>query len=144
MLNKSFTCKNRQIQSDKENCYLLTLIFTLLFIILFASRPFTGRFWFVDDALMCGLFVLIITRIKLSVYVTNTLEFLGKHSFNIFLFHTFIYYYWFSDFIYASRNPVIIFFLLLVITVIVSVGIEYLKKIIGFYKIQTWILTRLK
>lgn len=70
--------------------------------------------------------------IKIPALISYLLEFVGKHSMNIFLFHTFIYYYWFRDFIYASRNPMVIYLLLLLICLLISVGIELLKKIIRF------------
>lgn len=74
----------------------------------------------------------------------KTLIFLGKHSFNIFLFHTFIYYLYFPEFIYWSKNPLIIFLLLLGSTLLISVMAEYLKKIIGFYKVQNRLINWFK
>lgn len=58
---------------------------------------------------------------------------------NIFLFHTFIYYYWFRDFIYSSRNPIIIYILLLAICLVISFTLEYIKKIIRFEKLVNYI-----
>lgn len=49
---------------------------------------------------------------------------------NIFLFHNFIYLSYFQDFIYASRNPVIIFFTLLVACIPISIAINYIKRVI--------------
>ena len=61
--------------------------------------------------------------------------FIGRHSFNIFLFHTFIYYYYFSEFIYKFHYPVLIFAVLLGVCLIISVGIETLKRKTGFDKL---------
>ena len=55
---------------------------------------------------------------------------------NIFLFHTFIYYYYFEQFIFYSRNPIIIYSTLLAICLIISVIIEIVKKQIGFNKLN--------
>ena len=56
------------------------------------------------------------------------MAFLGKHSMNIFLFHTFIFYFWFQNIIYASRNPIIIFFTLLAICIPISIVLEWMKR----------------
>lgn len=70
----------------------------------------------------------------MSSKAKKALEFIGVHSFNIFLFHTFIYYYYWKKFIYSFQNPVLIFAVLLGICLVVSVGIEALKEKIGFNK----------
>lgn len=66
----------------------------------------------------------------LAASANRFLEFCGKHSFNIFLFHTFIFYLYFPEVIYWPRHPVLIFIWLLAICLVVSVGIERLKKIL--------------
>ena len=82
---------------------------------------------------MDGLIMLSLVMTYKSIRWPNRLltvmSFFGKHSMNIFLFHTFIFGYWFKDFIYSSRNPFIIFFLLLGICVIISLILEQIKKV---------------
>lgn len=68
------------------------------------------------------------TSVTVSNRFSTCLAFIGRHSMNIFLFHTFIFCFWFRDFIYASRNPIIIFSLLLGICLIISIVLEYIKK----------------
>lgn len=70
--------------------------------------------------------------ILVSDTAKKLLEFIGIHSFNIFLFHTFIYYYYFADLIYAFKNPLLIFAFLLIVCLIISVVIEALKKRLSF------------
>lgn len=70
-----------------------------------------------------------------SNYFTRFLELCGKHSFNIFLFHTFIFYLYFSEIIYYPRNPVLIFIWLLAVCLAISVCIEWLKEVTGIAKI---------
>lgn len=88
------------------------------------------------DAFLTLALVMAYKSLKLPKPIVSAFCFLGKHSMNIFLFHTFIYYYWFRDFIYASRNPVIIFILLLTICIFVSLCLEGLKKLICFQAIE--------
>lgn len=88
------------------------------------------------DTCITVILVLLYKSFQRIIKINIGLEFLGKHSFNIFLFHTFIYYLYFPFAIYWSRNPIIIFFSLLASSIAISVGIEKLKKAIGFYHLQ--------
>jgi len=75
------------------------------------------------------LIILLITEIIiLSQKLQIIFSFIGIHSFNIFLFHTFIYYYYWKDFIYSFNNPIIMFLVLLLVSIIVSMIIELIKK----------------
>lgn len=102
-------------------------IFILLGLILF--RNLTSCPLFLDN-LMTFIIVVLYQSFKASMnrYIIRSFEFLGQHSMNIFLFHTFIFYFWFQQFIYASRNPLIIFFTLLAICIPISITLEWIKK----------------
>lgn len=78
---------------------------------------------------------LAVTYKDLSVILKGlgrSLEFIGKHSMNIFMFHTFIYYIYFPDIIYWSRNPILIYMTLIVVCLCISMMIEWLKRTTGF------------
>ena len=85
------------------------------------------------DWLFGGLIILFIFELT-SIFrlLEKVLGFLGKHLFNIFLFHTFIYYYYWSEFIYSFQNPLLIFFALLSICTVISLTIEQLKRRVYF------------
>lgn len=68
------------------------------------------------------------------------LEFLGKHATNIFLTHTFLYYYFYSDFIYSFRDSWKILSVLLGISLALSILIELFKKYSGYNKLTAKIL----
>lgn len=88
------------------------------------------------DTFFAILLILWTTELVVfSPLAKKVFEFVGVHSFNIFLFHTFIYYYYFPDFIYSFHYPVMIFAVLLGVCLVVSVGIESFKKKIGFDKL---------
>lgn len=89
------------------------------------------------DSLVALIIILLYKNSKINTRMHKGLEFLGKHSFNIFLFHTFIYYLYFSFVIYWSRNPIIIFISLLLSCIAISIGIEKLKEYIGFYRLSS-------
>ncbi len=76
---------------------------------------------------LCIVMIVVLTHDKLK-YLKMPLAFLGKHSMNIFMIHTFIFYYWFKSFIYWFKYPVLIFSVLLLISVLISVIIETLKN----------------
>ena len=88
------------------------------------------------DTFFAILLILWTTELVIfSPWAKKGLAFIGVHSFNIFLFHTFIYYYYFPEFIYSVHNPLAIFALLLALCLLLSVGIERFKKQIGFDKL---------
>ncbi len=83
------------------------------------------------------IILLVFELTQQFIIIEKGLTFLGKQLFNIFLFHTFIFYYFFPDFIYSFDHPVLSFLVLLVICVVISYILELTKKWIGFQKIQT-------
>ena len=80
------------------------------------------------DCLLSAAIIQLYRSVNIHKYITKVLAFIGKHSMNIFLFHTFIFYFWFQDIVYASRNPIIIFLTLLAICIPISMALEWIKK----------------
>lgn len=75
------------------------------------------------------LTLLVLARIP---FVNGVAEFIGRHSMNMFLVHAFIYQNWFHDFTYSLRYPVVIFLFLLGSSLLFSVLVEGLKKLLHF------------
>ncbi len=69
--------------------------------------------------------VVCISKIKV---INSILEFIGKHSTNIFLFHTFLYAQYFTKFVYAPKYAPLILPIFLVECLLVSMLIEFIKK----------------
>ena len=61
-------------------------------------------------------------------FVSYFLELLGKHSGNIFMFHTFIYSYDFKNIVYAPKYVPFIFTLFVLLCLFISIIIEFIKK----------------
>lgn len=114
------------------------ILWWIVFALLSVERFIVHDVLFFDAFLTLAL-VMTYKSIRLPQLAASVFNFFGKHSMNIFLFHTFIYYYWFRDFIYASRNPIIIYLILLAICLVVSLTLEYIKKIILFDKFVNYI-----
>jgi len=66
----------------------------------------------------------------------SALEFMGKHSMNMYLVHTFVCSYFFHDFIYGFKYPILIFAVLFAISLLLSIVIEFFKTKVGFYRLQ--------
>ena len=87
------------------------------------------------DAMLCVGMAFLIHKQALENWVGAILALLGKHSMNMFLIHTFIFYFWFTDYIYITRNPLLILLSLMVSSLLCSVAIERVKNMVGFYKL---------
>lgn len=87
------------------------------------------------DAMLCVGIAFLIYKQALENWVGNLLALLGKHSMNMFLIHTFIFYFWFPDYIYITRNPLLILLSLVVTSLLCSVAIERVKNMVDFYKL---------
>ena len=114
---------------------LLLLIAIALVVLLRVRMPYV-----LSIGLDSVFSLLIILLYKQTMGSTNNLftrflELCGRHSFNIYLFHIFIFYLYFPDIIYYPSNPLLIFVWSLVICLIISIGIEWLKKATGIAKI---------
>ena len=102
------------------------------FVAFFAIRNIIPYGQLLDGVIAVFLAVTYKELISSMKSLGRSLEFIGKHSMNIFLFHTFIYYIYFPNLIYWSRNPILIYMTLLVSCLCISVMIEWLKNTIGF------------
>lgn len=125
---------------NRFNSLILFGILLLIFGFLFYLRNFVIIFYLNNEIIapllsanIVFLVLLTINIINNKIKVRNTgkiMKFLGNHSMNIYMIHTFIYHYWFSNFIYSFKYPILIFFVLLAICLIISVLLEYGKKIV--------------
>lgn len=76
---------------------------------------------------VCFLSLLTVARIP---GIRKIAEFIGKHSMNMYFFHAFIYQNWFYDFTYSLRYPALIFLFLLGSTLVFSILVESLKRLL--------------
>lgn len=75
--------------------------------------------------------------------IKHILTFLGKHSTNIFLIHTFIYLYFYEEFIYSFGYDWLILLVLLVLCLAVSAIVELLKSVIGYNKLLEFVTKKM-
>ena len=62
----------------------------------------------------------------------QVLRFLGVYSANIFLVHNYIRRVWLYDFTYSFKYPLLIVNVLMIISLMLSIGIEFLKKVLHY------------
>lgn len=99
----------------------------------------TAEIWDILEAVFAATLGALVCLVISNIPVVRApLEMLGKHSMNIFMTHTFIYYYWFREHIYSFQYPLLILLMLVVESLVVSVALEYLKKLIHFEKFSKW------
>lgn len=110
------------------------LLLTFLFILTCLLRFFV-KLPFMWDSLNVPLGVMVYLFWGMNGKFKALLSFIGTHSFNIFLFHTFIFSIYFTKYIYWTRNPLMIYITLFTICILISILLEALKKKIGYYSI---------
>lgn len=81
-----------------------------------------------DTYLATCICLLILACKPYRLKIDTVLGFLGKHSINIYLMHTFVFYYFFKEQIYNIQSKFLIFIVVLGICLLFSVALELLKK----------------
>ncbi len=112
--------------------FILETIFIILMYFVYSNLPaklfWEIRYGIIPVCLMCYLYEFFID----IPIIKQTLKFLGKHSMNIFLIHTFIRATYMRDFIYSFGNWIIIAIVLLGISLVLSIVLELFKKLIRY------------
>lgn len=124
---------------------IVSLAFVLCILIIWARiHTFSMSMIIIYDALFTLLlaFVSIFLLNKIPL-IRNMLISIGKYSMNMFLIHTFIKAYYFHDFSYGWKHSFLILLILLIDTWVISFVIEWGKRKVGFYRVQTYICERL-
>lgn len=113
---------------------VILLIVTIVGLSILRLKHLVPVFWGVriDPFLTLTVILLSILALRHVFCFSVGMRYLGKHSMNIYMLHTFIYFYFYSEFIYSFKYPILIFAALLVSSLCISIVLEYLKKIILF------------
>ncbi len=105
-------------------------------IVMYLSYKVRAKYYTEFDAFFAlSIVCFLISVVNIGNIFSKALEFMGEHSANIFMFHTFIYSKYFRDYIYWFKYPLLIFLVLLIVCLIVSFGIEKLKKLVRYDKL---------
>lgn len=117
--------------ADKKSRFIF---FPIILILLTLVRVYVQlKFGVLEATKLDGLYGLFIIMFGFQFFSAGWLyaaiAFVGVHSFNIFLFHTFIFSLYFPSFIYWPKYPVLIFALLLGVCLVISILIEKIKSL---------------
>lgn len=75
--------------------------------------------------------------------IRQILEFIGKHSANIFYIHTFIRAVWCKDFTYSLGHAAVIWLFILLSSLAISVMLGFVQKLIHFDQFSAWLTKRI-
>lgn len=138
---KNLLVKIANIKVNKNkyiNKFIKFAIETIILIILYLlyEKLNSKQFWelkfgIIPVYLICYLYEFIIEM----PIIKNVLKCLGKYSMDIFLIHEFIRTYYLTDWIYSLGNFLKIITALLISSLIISILVELLKKMIKYDKL---------
>lgn len=125
----------------KKNKYLNTAIkFIMEIIILFILYKVyyylpLNVYWEIKLGVIPMIAIICLSDSFIEIPIISTvLQFLGRHSMNIFLIHTFIRTMYLTQYILLGKNFMIITLLLLLVSLGLSILLERFKKLIRYYK----------
>lgn len=109
--------------------YIECIIISLLYMVFgfYARSIYVGIYEIIFGLAIICFSVLIISKTKI---LKKFIVLIGKNSSNIFMFHTFIYKYFFLNFFLKLKYWPVIFIVLLLISLGISIIIERIKKVV--------------
>lgn len=128
--------KNKYVSKTLKLIISLAILLIMFKVSLNFSNGFRANTYEIIDGIVPVFVIYFIYEFICDIPgLSQILMFFGKHSMNIFLFHTFIRYYWFEDFTYSFHNWLVIFAVLFGISLGISIVIEFVKKLIRYDKL---------
>lgn len=137
-LSKSKLLNKLAHQLDNIIKIIIVCVFSLL-ITLFMKITIFFRSSEIDGFLSLSIIFIsffIISRIPI---ISKLLEILGQHSGAMFMFHTFIFTYYFKDFFYSFDNPLLIFLVTVIICLMISIMVSFIKRITYYDKLINYL-----
>lgn len=124
-----------------KTVFLFSCLMTLFFCINRQYPLISSGGRIIDSLISLFIAMSVVSFRTVSCQNLKFLTYLGKHSMNIYLLHTFVAGYFFTDFIYGFTIPILIFAVQLLISLILSVTLELIKEKANFYKLQQCVLS---
>lgn len=127
--------KNKKLLSD----ILLFFVYMAAFFLIVVLTDKLGRkyLWELNYCIAPLIVVMFSNKYLKRIPVLNkALMYIGNHSLNIFLIHTFIRYEYLNDFTYSFKYAILIPFILLAISFALSVLVELFKKLLHYNEIM--------
>lgn len=127
---------------------MLSVAMSLLLIVLVLRMNPVIPHWTgirLDGFLACAIVLCYKSmQVFCSSWKTNPFVFLGRHSMNIYMTHTFIFSYWFAREIYSCEAVLGgAFFVLLIASLTISILIEWMKEISRYNKLLKFVIEKI-
>lgn len=135
--------KSWKAKSGGPDRYLPILLTFLMIVFLLYARQIVvwcDPLAVVAEA-VCAVLICVLAT-ELPSVISTPIFILGKHSMNIFLLHTYIFGYYWSQLIYIWNYPALIFIALLVLSLAFSWAIEKYKTFIRFDRLVEIVSSR--
>lgn len=105
------------------------LVSLIVPILVRAYIPLIG----ITELIFVPVFIIGIVYICKLRFISKYLEFLGKHSMNLWLIHSFFIYYFLNDITFIFNSPIVMFMIVTAMSLFCSLVIEFSKKIMISY-----------
>lgn len=146
LYENKFTKITMRLMKQKYTLAIISILLTILFVIL-RMYPFIPSWSGVrmDAFLTVAIALMVISIGRYMTRASCVFAFLGQHSMNIYLMHTFFNAFYCRGWLHSSEwlrgggN----FVLLAIICLLISIGIEFLKEKIRFYEFVNYITKRI-
>ncbi len=121
------------------------IVLTAVFICCIYCRKWIDwKVNYIQDGIIPAFVVIYCYVILAKIPVLrDVLQFLGKHSMNIFLSHTLLRAYFLKHFLYGLGYSMLTFLVLLVLSVLLSIVIDLIKKYSGYDKLCSKIMEKI-
>lgn len=124
-------------------CVILTLF--VLWLIKFRQTKSNNIYYFINDGFIPAFIIYYCYEFIIHIkYLDGILKYLGKHSMNIFLTHSFIRGIYLQNWTYSFDSWITVMIVLLVESIFISVLIEWLIKLLRYDKTTKYISTKFK
>lgn len=127
-----------------RSCFFKILLFFCSSLLLFIICIYFGMNYECSDYSIIFLDLILTLGVIIWTYLflceihllARILEFIGRHSMNIFLIHSFLRVRWFPDHIYSFSHFLLVMSVLLIESTLISIAVEWVKKRSGY---SSWI-----
>lgn len=124
--------------------FLIMLVFLWICYKLYHVLPFK-KYWDIKWSILPLSVILFVNDYISKIPILNKfLEFLGKHSINIFLIHSFIRAIYGKDLIYKLPNFIVTIAVLLLISLVLSIIIEQMKKLFKYDRLVDKLIYKIR
>lgn len=106
---------------------VVCLVSLIVPILVRAYIPMIG----ITELIFVPIFILGIVYICKIRFISKNLEFLGKHSMNLWLIHSFFIYYFLNGITFIYNSSIIMLLIVTVLSLTCSLVIEYCKKVMN-------------